>query len=87
MADDFASHETSLISPIQDADPVVPSDSLPLPKATRGIYVAASGDLRVRLVSGATVTFAAVPAGSVLPVRVTQVMATGTTAAGIVGLR
>ena len=87
MADDFASHETSLISPVQDADAILPSDSATLPKATRGLYVGATGDLRVRLVSGATVTLAAVPGGSLLPLRVDQVLATGTTAGALVGLR
>lgn len=87
MADEFASHETSLISPIRDADVILPSDSATLSRATRGIYVGATGDLRVRLVSGTTVTLAAVPGGTLLPLRLVQVLATGTTAGALVGLR
>jgi hypothetical protein len=38
------------------------------------------------LLSGATVTFQNLPAGSLLPVRATRIFATRTTATGILGL-
>jgi hypothetical protein len=65
----------------------VPSDSVPLALTTRAIYVGQGGDLRLRMASSEIVTLAAVPAGSLLPLRVEQVLATGTTAGALVGLR
>lgn len=57
--------------------------SLVVPKA---LYIGTAGDLTVQLVGDAgTVVFKAVPAGSVLPIRVQRVLA-ATTAADIVGL-
>lgn len=87
MPDEFARHETGLTAPARAATAIVPSDSLPLAHTTRAIYVGQSGDLRVRMASDEVVTFVAVPAGVVYPFRLMQVMATGTTAGGLVGLR
>ena len=56
------------------------------PLVTRAIYVGSGGTLAVRLLSGQTVTFAGVSAGSILPPRADRVLATGTTAGSIVGL-
>tara|TARA_R100000365_G_C2737740_1_gene66802 strand:+ start:451 stop:717 length:267 start_codon:yes stop_codon:yes gene_type:complete len=53
---------------------------------TRGLYVGGAGNLVVRPADGGgDVTFVGVPAGTTLPIRVTQVRA-ATTATGIVGL-
>lgn len=65
---------------------VTPSDSATLIKHSRGIYVGVTGNLAVRSVRGTSVTFTAVPAGALLPIRVDQVLATGTTATSIVAL-
>jgi len=81
MADDFASHETSLMSPAQDASAITPSDSVALPRATRGFYVGGADDFR------RGDTFTGVLAGAYYPLRVAQVMATGTTATALIGLR
>jgi len=68
------------------AESVTASDSTVF-EATRGLYVAGAGDLTVRMALGQNnVTFTGVTAGSVLPVCVDQVRATGTTATGIVRL-
>jgi hypothetical protein len=54
-----------------------------------GLYVGGTGDVTVKTSKqgpgGATVTFPAVPAGSILPICVCMVMSTGTTATNIVG--
>jgi len=42
---------------------------------TRALYVGAAGDVAVEMVDGGTVTFAGVPAGTVLPVQVVKVTA------------
>jgi len=87
VKDEFESYATSLTSPARDADPITPDDATDLSTATRGIYVGASGSLQVQMLSGQNVTFDNVQAGVVYPLRVARVLATGTTAAGLVALR
>lgn len=87
MQDDFETYATSLTSPARDAEPITPDDAVDLTAATRGVYVGAGGSLQVHMVSGQTVTFDNVQGGVVYPLRVARVMATGTTAAGLVALR
>lgn len=65
---------------------VSPDDATIL-RPTRAIYVGVTGDLSVMgAEDGAAVVFAAVPAGSLMPLRVVKVLSTGTTAGGIVAL-
>ncbi len=87
MSDDFSGRESGLTSPAQDAEAVTPSDAAALPRAARALYVGSAGNLRLRMLSGVDVTFTAVPAGTLLPLRATHVLATGTTAGSIVALR
>jgi hypothetical protein len=68
-----------------DAAAVTANDTTVLP-LTRGVYVGGTGDLAVRMSSGNSVTFKSVPAGALLPIRVDQVKATGTTATNIVAI-
>ena len=86
MTDTFRRHGRSLTSPPEEAAVIVPDDAADLACVTRAIYVGGGGDLRVRMQGGAEVTFPAVPAGAMLPLRLTRVLATGTTATGLVGL-
>lgn len=51
----------------------------------RSLYVGVSGDVKVDMVGGGTVTFKAAPAG-VLPAQVTKVYKTGTTATDLLAL-
>lgn len=52
------------------------------------LYIGATGDVTVTPQGQTTtVLFAAVPAGTTLPIAVSLVMATGTTSTNIVGLR
>lgn len=65
---------------------VTKSDTTVLP-TTRGLYVGGAGDVAVTMAEDQNnVTFTAVPAGSILPVQVTKVLSTGTTATAIVAL-
>jgi hypothetical protein len=84
--DTFRTHGRNLTAPSEYAVTIQPSDSSGLPYATRAIYVGTAGDLRVRMLGHSEVTFVNIPQGAVLPLRVTQVFATGTTAANMVGL-
>lgn len=65
---------------------VTPSDVTVYEEPTRGIYIGGAGNLRVDMVSGGTVTFTGLAAGTVLPVQVIRVYATSTTATLIIAL-
>lgn len=65
---------------------VTTSDTTILP-CTRALYVGGAGNVAVVMADDEnTVTFTAVPAGTILPVQVIKVMATNTTATTIVAL-
>ena len=84
--DPFESYTDSLIAPAKHAFAITPDDNADLPMATKAIYVGTGGDLVIRLVDSAQdVTLVAVPAGSILPLRV-KAMRTISTASNIVGL-
>lgn len=51
-----------------------------------GLYVGGAGDVAVVTSHGTTTTFAGVPAGSIIPLRIVQVKA-ATTATDIVGFK
>ena len=85
MADTFSSHAESLNTPPSHLLAVTPNDATDLPFASRGLNVAQAGTVRVTTVGGSTATVS-IAAGIVLPIRVTRVWATGTTAAGIVAM-
>ena len=86
MPDRFQNSSPSLSGPASHGFAVTPHDTNPLSETTRALYVGSAGTLAVVLTSGAAITFAGVASGTVLPVRVTKVMATGTSATDIVGL-
>jgi hypothetical protein len=65
---------------------VTPSDSADLANVTRAVYIGGAGDLTVINVAGITVTFKAVPVGTLLPIRVARIKATLTTASNLVAL-
>lgn len=52
-----------------------------------GLYVGTTGDVAVRGADGVSVTFASVPAGGVIPMQISGVLETGTTASNIVGFK
>ena len=52
----------------------------------RALFVGQGGNLTVRMAGGQDVTFEAVSGGTILPVRVRRVYATGTTASALVAL-
>lgn len=63
-----------------------PSDTDDLPFVTRAIRVGITGDVTVTMLGGETLPIPAMQAGETLSIRVTRVLATGTTAGGITGL-
>lgn len=86
MADLYAHSSPGLNSPAVDGAMIAPNDSTDLPHVTRAIYVGQSGQISAQLASGATIDLAAVPGGTMLPLRVRRVLSTGTTAGALVGL-
>ena len=65
---------------------ITTSDSATIP-TTRGIYIGGSGDIKVDMAdSGTGITFVGISAGVLLPLQVTRVYATGTTATNLVAV-
>lgn len=76
-----------LSSPASAGADVAPSDSADLPTWARALYIGVGGDVKVTLADGlSTLTFIAVPQGSILPVQARRVWLTGTTAGSIEAL-
>jgi hypothetical protein len=84
--DKFTRQETMDYSPATNAVLVAAHDTNELGYVTRGLYVGVTGDVKVTMHDSGTVTFTAVPGGVILPVRVTKVFNTGTTATNIIAL-
>jgi hypothetical protein len=75
---------SNVSDPAKFGGAVTPSDSTVL-TPTRALYVGTAGNVSVLMMNGVTVTFSNVQAG-ILPIQVTQVLATGTTASNIIAL-
>jgi len=86
MSDTFSAHSVGVDGPAVHAFSVTPNDSVDLTYVTRGLYVGASGDVKVTVHGGEAVTFVDLAAGVIHPLRVTRVWSTGTAATGIVGV-
>ena len=86
MPDRFSDHAAGLESPASHGFAVTPNDSSDLGDLTRAVYVGGGGTMVAILQSGAEVTLAGIAAGTMLPLRVRRIKATGTTATAMVGL-
>jgi len=86
IEDTFRKHNRNLVSPPEHGQMVVPDDAAPLVHVSRALFVGEAGTLAVRLQDGTALVFANLPAGALLPIRVSHVLATGTDATGIVAL-
>ena len=73
-------------APAANAAAVTPNDSADLTNVSRSLYVGGAGNVKVDMADVGTVTFTGVPAGTILPIRVKRVYATGTTATTILVL-
>lgn len=63
--------------------PVVPSDAADLPSPCQGIMVTVAGNVVCRNLAGQDITIP-VPVGVILPISTRRILATGTTATGII---
>ena len=86
MADKFNLYTIGLDSPAGSAATITPNNGADMPVATRAVYIGGAGNLAAVTVDGQTVTFANLPAGMILPVRLARVLVTGTTATALVGM-
>jgi hypothetical protein len=82
MANPFKNRAASLHGPVTDIQPVVPNDAGDLPEIAVALYIEMGGTLSITTVSGQSRTLE-VTDFSLLPVGVSRVRATGTTASGI----
>lgn len=74
-----------LNAPYDNASMVTPSDSADLSYVTRSLWIGSQGNLKVTMLGGGDVTFN-VTAHMELPIRVTRIWSTGTSAGDIVAL-
>lgn len=72
-----------ITSPVTGAYAVTPDDSNDLSEMTLSLYIGTAGTLKVTMLDGSVVSYAAIAAGR-HPLRVKRVWATGTSATGIV---
>jgi len=87
MADNFANHPPSELSaPAKSAAAITASDATDITDTPRAIYVGGAGNIAAVMATGEVVTFTAVPAGTILPIRVKRINATNTTATAMVAL-
>jgi hypothetical protein len=83
--DNMVNFSDALLAPSRNAAAITTSDTVDLGFVTKALYVGVSGDVVVIMAGGQTVTLKAVPVGY-LPVRVSRVKATNTTATNLVAL-
>lgn len=74
------------LAPAQHAELITKSDTGTLPHPPSLVYVGGTGNVNVLTARGDTILFSGVPAGTVLPVQVRQVLSTNTTATLMVAL-
>ncbi len=84
--DQFNTHTPSLESPASRAEAVTPSDSVDLAHVSRAVYVGGTGNLTVAMKEGENVAFKNVIGGTVIAIRASRILSTGTTATDIVAL-
>jgi hypothetical protein len=88
MAQDQFEHlAPGLTAPGGEFFAITPSNSVDFTLPTRGVYVGVTGDVVAVDLQDNAVTFTAVQAGCILPIRAKRINSTDTSATGLVGLR
>lgn len=86
MFDPHSGSGDGLGTPARRAFAVQPHDTQPLPTLPKALWVGAAGTVVLRAVDGTADVAFTVAAGQILPVRVSHVRATGTSADNLVAL-
>ena len=90
MADKYGGVYNTVSDPSTHAKALTPADATDLADIPKAIYVGTGGDVTLIGEDAPTaatgVTFKNVPSASILPFRARRLMATGTTAADMLGL-
>lgn len=84
--DTCAGQSEILSSPCDNAAIVTPDNDTDLTYVTRGLWVGGAGSVNVVLAGGQTVLFAGIQAGTLLPLRVSRVKSSSTSATNIVAI-
>ena len=89
--DPYRDEPVDYSAPAVDGAAVTPDNSNDLTISSRALWIGGAGDLKVTMKgmqgdAGASITLVGVPAGTLLPLAVDRVWATGTTATNIVAL-
>lgn len=81
----------SASDPAVDGDAFTGTADVTLTTVSRGIYIAADGDIKVDFLGGidgrttsTAITFVGVKGGTILPIAVTKIYDTGTTVSGVI---
>lgn len=74
------------VSPADGAEAVTPHDTNEMTYISRALWIGGAGTMTVVTQAGETILFSGIPAGTIIPIRVKIVKATGTTATLIVAL-
>lgn len=69
-----------------NAKAITPNDTTVFDPPYNAVWIGGAGNLVVVLVGGQTLTITAAAVNTIYPFRIKQVLATGTTATGVIGL-
>jgi len=83
---DYTRQETGITSPTFGGVEITPSNDNDLARVTRGLYVGVTGNVKVDMEDGSTITWVGLAAGMIHPIRAKRVYATLTTATSIIGV-
>jgi len=84
--DNFSRQQTLTGDPATNAVLITPNDSTDLVAVTRAVYVGTGGNMKVTMQDSGTVLFTGIPTGTTLPIRVSRIWSTTTTASTIIAL-
>ena len=78
--DTYGGRGGGIESPATGGEAVTKHDSTDFTNVSRAIYVGGAGDVAAVMADGTVLTFSAVPAGTLLPIRCKRINSTNTTA-------
>jgi hypothetical protein len=86
MATDLSNRSNNVVDPGSNAAVITPNDGTDLTYTSRALFVGGAGNIAVTMAGGQSVTFTGIIAGALLPIRVSRILSTGTTATNIMAI-